>query len=132
MEQFKTILVATGGVVGYFFGGLDMLLKVILILSILDYTSGIVAAYVNYQLISKVGFKGIAKKVMLFLLIAAASWVDQALGSKAMFREATIFFFIGNELLSLIENAGRIGVPIPKLLEDAVVVLKGKGEDKHE
>jgi len=131
MEQFKTILVAIGGVIGYFFGGLDMLLKVIVILAILDYTSGIVAAYVNNELKSKVGFKGIAKKVMLFLLIAAASWVDQALGSKAMFREATIFFFIGNELLSLIENAGRIGVPIPKLLEDAVVVLKGKGVDKQ-
>lgn len=131
MEQFKTIIAVIGGVVGFFFGGNDMLLQVIVVLSSLDYSSGLIAAYVNNELKSKVGFKGIAKKVMLFLLIAAASWVDQALGSKAMFREATIFFFIGNELLSLIENAGRIGVPIPKLLENAVVVLKGKGDEKQ-
>lgn len=128
MDYITKITILIGAVTGYLFGGFDTLVQVIIVLSILDYISGIIAAYVNSELKSKVGFKGIAKKVMLFLLIAAATWVDRALGTHAMFRDATIFFFIGNELLSLIENAGRSGVPVPDVLKNAVAVLKSKAD----
>ncbi|WP_042348230.1 phage holin family protein [Bacillus massiliigorillae] len=126
---YKWVAIAAGGIFGYL-GGLDKLLTVLITLTVLDYVSGIIAAGVMGKLKSKVGFKGIAKKVMLFLLVAAAHVVDQAIGSNAMFREAVIFFFIANELLSLIENAGNIGLPVPQVLTNAVEILKGKGEGK--
>ncbi|MFY0166714.1 phage holin family protein, partial [Bacillus anthracis] len=74
----------------------------------------------------KVGFKGIAKKVVLFLLVAAATQADAIVGTNSALREATIFFFIGNELLSLLENAGRMGIPLPRALINAVEILSSK------
>ncbi len=74
----------------------------------IDYITGVFAAEFNGELKSKVGFKGIAKKVVLFLLVAAATKADAIMGTNSTIREATIFFFIGNELLSLLENAGCI------------------------
>lgn len=126
---FKIAIAVSGAVVGWF-GGLDQLLTALLVLIALDYFSGVIAAGINGQLKSKVGFRGIAKKVMLLLLVGAAHVVDGVIGSNAMFREAVLFFFIANELLSLIENAGKIGLPIPTVLQNAVEVLKGKGEKK--
>ncbi|MGG1153079.1 phage holin family protein, partial [Bacillus wiedmannii] len=86
------------------------------------------AAGFNGELKSKVGFKGIAKKVVLFLLVAAAAQADAIVGTNSALREATIFFFIGNELLSLLENAGRMGIPLPSALTNAVEVLGGKSK----
>ena len=126
---FKSLTVVVGAVVGWL-GGLDQLLTALLVLTVLDYTSGVIAAGINGQLKSNIGFKGIAKKVMLFLLVAAGHVIDDVIGSNAMFREAVIFFFIANELLSLTENAGKIGLPVPTVLKNAVDVLKGKGEGK--
>ncbi|MDA2038478.1 phage holin family protein, partial [Bacillus cereus] len=69
---------------------------------------------------------GIAKKVVLFLLVAAATQADAIVGTNSALREATIFFFIGNELLSLLENAGRMGIPLPRALINAVEILSSK------
>ncbi|PEA91153.1 phage holin family protein, partial [Bacillus thuringiensis] len=77
---------------------------------------------------SKVGFKGIAKKVVLFLLVGVAAQLDAAMGSNSAIREATIFFFMGNELLSILENAGRMGIPLPQPLTNAVEILGGKSK----
>ncbi|WP_141555219.1 phage holin family protein, partial [Bacillus toyonensis] len=74
-------------------------------------------------------FKGIAKKVVLFLLVGVATQLDTALGSNSAIREATIFFFIGNELLSLLENAGRMGIPLPSALTNAIDIF-GKENQK--
>jgi len=92
----------------------------------IDYITGVFAAGDNGELKSKVGFKGIAKKVVLFLLVGVAAQLDSAFGSNSAIREATIFFFIGNELLSLLENAGGMGVPLPSALTNAVEILGGK------
>ena len=96
-------------------GGWDTTLKVLVIIAAIDYITGVFAAGYNGELKSKVGFKGIAKKVVLFLLVGVgvAAQLDSAFGSNSAIREATIFFFIGNELLSLLENAGRMGIPLP-------------------
>ncbi|MDF9626749.1 phage holin family protein [Bacillus cereus] len=127
----KTFIATFGGFCGYFLGGWDATLKVLVIMAASDYTTGVVAAGYNGELKSKVGFKGIAKKVVLFLLVGAAAQLDTALGSNSAIREATIFFFMGNELLSLLENAGRMGIPLPQALTNAVEILGGKQKQEE-
>ncbi|PFU94044.1 holin [Bacillus anthracis] len=126
----KAFIVTFGGFCGYFLGGWDTTLKVLVIMAAIDYITGVFAAGFNGELKSKVGFKGIAKKVVLFLLVAAATQADAIMGTNSAIREATIFFFIGNELLSLLENAGRMGVPLPQALTNAVEILGGKQKQK--
>jgi len=124
----KTFIATFGAFCGYFLGGWDTTLKVLVIMAAIDYLTGVIAAGFNGELKSKVGFKGIAKKVVLFLLVAAATQADATVGTNSALREATIFFFIGNELLSLLENAGRMGIPLPSALTNAVEVLSGKSK----
>lgn len=130
---YKTGVAVIGGLVGLFFGESTGLLVALFWMAIIDYGTGMAAGYTEGTLSSKVGFKGIAKKVMIFVMVALAHLVDSALGTKNMFRDATIVFYMANELLSIFENAGRMGVPVPEQLTQAVEVLKGKsgkGEDK--
>ncbi|MDA1861147.1 phage holin family protein [Bacillus cereus group sp. BY122LC] len=127
----KSFIFTFGGFCGYFLGGWDTTLRVLLIMAAIDYITGVIAAGYNGELKSKVGFKGIAKKVVLFLLVGAATQADLAIGTNSAIREATIFFFIGNELLSLLENAGRMGIPLPQALTNAVEVLGGKQKQEE-
>jgi len=127
----KSFIFAFGGFCGYFLGGWDTTLRVLLIMAAIDYITGVIAAGYNGELKSKVGFKGIAKKVVLFLLVGAATQADLAIGTNSAIREATIFFFIGNELLSLLENEGRMGIPLPSALTNAVEVLGGKQKQEE-
>ncbi|MCQ6531150.1 phage holin family protein [Bacillus mycoides] len=119
----KTFIATFGGFCGYFLGGWDATLKILVTMAVIDYLTGMIAAGYNGELKSKVGFKGIAKKVVLFLLVAAATQADAIMGTNSAIREATIFFFIGNELLSLLENAGRMGIPLPSALMNAIEIF---------
>lgn len=124
---FKTIIAGAGAVTGYLYGGWSVLLQVLLVFVIIDYLTGVIASGLNGKLNSKIGFKGIIKKVMVFVIVAVAHMVDKAIGGEmSMLMDATIFFYIANELLSITENAGKIGIPIPEKLLNAVEVLKGK------
>ncbi|MDX8359836.1 phage holin family protein [Cytobacillus sp. IB215316] len=127
----KTGATAIGGALGFLVGGWSKLFIVLLIFVVTDYISGMIAARIEDKLKSKVGFIGIARKVMIFVIVAVAHQVDLAIGNGNVIRDATIFFYLANELLSIIENTGRIGVPVPSVLKKGVEVLKEKdGERK--
>jgi toxin secretion/phage lysis holin len=127
-KLFRTIIAGLGGVASYAFGGWSALLGILLAFVVVDYVSGVVAAALEGRLSSSVGLRGIARKVFIFVMVAIAHQVDSALGENHLFRDATIFFYLANELLSVLENVGRIGVPIPPGIQRAVEILRGRGE----
>ena len=129
MENFfKTVIAVGGSIISFLFGGWSSLLTILLAFVVLDYMTGVLAAAKEGKLNSEIGLWGIARKVAIFAVIAVAHLVDSALGDAHLFRDAAIFFYLANELLSIIENTGRTGVPIPEKLKGAVEVLRGKGE----
>ena len=122
------IMIGIGGAAAsYLYGGWSSLLSILLTFVVLDYISGVAAAAKEGKLKSDIGLWGIAKKIMIFGIVAVAHLIDTALGELHLFRDMAIFFYLANELLSLIENAGRIGAPVPPALRQAVEVLRGKG-----
>lgn len=125
---YKTITTTVGAIVGYIFGEWSVLLQILLAFVIIDYVSGLLASGVEGKLSSKVGFKGIAKKLMIFVMVAVGHLVDKAIGDGSMIQNAIIFFYLGNELLSILENAGRTGLPVPEQIKNAVDILKGKSK----
>ncbi|MDQ0091681.1 toxin secretion/phage lysis holin [Paenibacillus anaericanus] len=110
----------------YFYGGWSAVLSALLVFVVVDFVSGVAAAGSAGELKSKVGMIGIARKVFIFAMVAVAHLVDGILGDAHMFRDAVAYFYIANELLSVIENGGKLGVPIPPGIIQAVEVLKGK------
>lgn len=108
-------------------GGWDMWLKALVLFVVLDYVSGVLAAWYKKELSSEVGYKGIIKKVFIFVLVALAYTADQLLGSEIV-RLAVIGFYLGTEGLSILENAGRAGLPLPEALSTALIQLKERGE----
>jgi toxin secretion/phage lysis holin len=127
---YKAGSAALGAVVGFLFGGWSKALILLVSLVVIDYSTGILASAVEGKLSSRVGFRGIPKKIMIFVMVAVGHLVDTAIGTNHMFRDATIFFYCANELVSIIENAGRIGLPVPDRLKQTVDILKGRGEKK--
>ena len=129
LGSFIKFFIAVGAsIVTYLFGGFDSLLLVFTAMVVIDYVTGLLASGVEGKLSSKIGFKGIAKKIMIFALIAIAHFIDQFVGNTHLIRDATIFFYMANEILSTIENAGRMGLPIPTFLRNAVTMLRNKSK----
>lgn len=122
----KTLIAGIGAFFGYVVGEWTIMMQVLLYMAIADYLTGLIAGYKEKKLASKVGFKGIAKKLIIFVLIGVGYQLDRLFGHGSTIQDMIMFFYIGNELLSLVENAGRIGVPVPTALKDAVAVLRAK------
>ena len=121
-----------GGVLGWFLGDLDGFLYALIAFVVIDYLTGLLSAGVQKQLSSEVGFKGIAKKVAIFLLVGVANIVDvNVLQNGSALRTAVIFFYLSNEGLSILENAGNIGLPIPEKLKGMLAQLKDKEDDQE-
>lgn len=130
LNYVKGMAAVVGCGCGFFFGGLDGILLTLVVLVCADYATGVMAAGIEGRISSEVGLKGICKKVMLFLLVGMANLVDNyVFQGAAPMREAVIFFYIANEAISILENAGKIGVPIPGVLERALIRLKDEKGD---
>lgn len=137
MKEFwntiQLIFSAVGGWLGYFLGGCDGLLYALIAFVVIDYITGVMCAIINRELSSAVGFKGIFRKVLIFLLVGIANIIDvQVIGTGAVLRTAVIFFYISNEGVSLLENAGHLGLPIPEKIKTVLEQLHNRAENGKE
>lgn len=124
---FKNILAAVCALCGLLFGDLDGLMIALAALMVMDYVSGVLAAIAQKKLSSEIGAKGIAKKVFMLLIVAVANIVDiNVIGEGHVLKIVTIIFYISNECISLIENGGRLGVPVPNKLLEVLEQLKSE------
>ena len=127
----QTILCVLGGFFGFLFGGLNGLMLALIALMIIDYATGVLLAIVNKDLSSKIGFKGIAKKVFMLSLIAVAHILDvNIIGKGGIVMGSIQCFYIANEGISIVENASKLGVPLPKKLVEILKQLKNESEEK--
>ncbi|GHU48746.1 holin [Clostridia bacterium] len=127
----QTAFTGLGAALGWFLGGFDGFLFTLITFVAVDYLTGIMRAVVEKQLSSRVGARGICKKVAIFLMVGIAHLADvYLLGDGAALRTAVIFFYISNEGISFLENAGAIGLPIPGKLKDVLVQLHGNGNEE--
>ena len=122
MKEFwnlcQFLFTAAGGWLGYFLGGCDGLLYALVIFVAVDYVTGVMCAVADKKLSSAVGFKGICRKVLIFLLVGLAHILDvQILNETGILRTAVIFFFLSNDGLSILENAAHLGLPIARRWE---------------
>lgn len=114
----------------YVFGGVDVAFKCLIVIMIIDYVTGVMANILNLD--SKVGFKGIAKKVVILSLVAVGAQVDKAMGTDGyMCRTIVTMFYIANESLSIVENSAKMGLPVPQKLIDCLNQLKGNDESEE-
>lgn len=132
LEQvWKFVVAIGGGIVSSLWGGWTLALETLLVFVIVDYITGVIAGFRNGELSSKRGFKGILTKVAIFCVVAVAHKLDQILSDGHFFRDTIIFFYLSNELLSIVENVGKAGVPFPEEFRKAVEILRGKEKEKQ-
>ena len=123
---------AVGGWLGYFLGGCDGLLYALIAFVAIDYITGVMCAISDKTLSSEVGFKGICRKVLIFLLVGIGNIIDvQVLGSPGVLRTAVIFFYLSNEGVSLLENAAHLGLPVPDAIKTVLEQLHDRSDGKE-
>ena len=137
MKEFwntiQLVFAVLGGWLGYCLGGCDGLLYALLAFVVIDYLTGIMCAINDRTLSSEVGFRGICRKVMIFLLVGIANILDvSVIGSGSVLRTAVIFFYISNEGLSLVENAAHLGLPVPEKSKAVLEQLHDRTDDKED
>lgn len=137
MKEFwntvQMVFTAVGGWLGYFLGGCDGLLYALIAFVVIDYITGVMCAVADKKLSSEVGFKGICRKMMIFLLVGIANVLDvQVICSGSVLRTAVIFFYISNEGVSLLENAAHLGLPVPDKIKTVLEQLHDRAEKEDE
>ena len=135
MKEFwntiQLIFAAVGGWLGYFLGGCDGLLYALIAFAAIDYITGVMCAISDKTLSSEVGFKGICRKVLIFLLVGIGNIIDvQVLGSPGVLRTAVIFFYLSNEGVSLLENSAHLGLPVPDAIKTVLEQLHDRADGK--
>ena len=133
MKEFwntmQMVFAAVGGWLGYFLGGCDGLLIALVVFALADYVTGVMCAISDKKLSSEVGFRGICRKVLIFILVGIANILDvEVIGTGSVLRTAIIFFYLSNEGVSLLENAAHLGLPVPQKLKDVLEQLHDRAE----
>lgn len=133
MKEFwnviQLVFAGIGGWLGYFLGGCDGLLYALIVFAVIDYITGVMCAINDRTLSSEVGFKGICRKVLIFLLVGIGHILDMnVIGTGSVLRTAVIFFYISNEGVSLLENAAHLGLPVPQKIKDVLEQLHKRSE----
>ena len=136
MKEFwntiQLVFAAVGGWLGYFLGGCDGLLYALIAFVAIDYITGVMCAISDKTLSSEVGFKGICRKVLIFLLVGIGNIIDvQVLGSPGVLRTAVIFFYLSNEGVSLLESAAHLGLPVPDAIKTVLEQLHDRSDGKE-
>ena len=127
------VIAGIGGWLGYFLGGCDGLLFALMAFVVIDYITGVMCAINDRKLSSEVGFRGICRKVLIFLLVGIGHIVDaQVIGTGSVLRTAVIFFYLSNEGVSLIENAAHLGLPVPDKLKAVLEQLHDRSEKEDQ
>lgn len=130
IHTLQLAFTAIGGYIGWFLGGYDGLVLALVAFVVIDYITGLMVAVIEKKLSSEIGFRGIFKKVLIFSLVGIGHIIDCYLIEKgSAVRTAVIFFYLSNEGLSIMENAARVGLPIPEKLKSVLLDLK---EDKRQ
>lgn len=131
--MIQLMFTAVGGWLGWFLGGCDGLLYALIAFVAIDYITGVMCAINDHSLSSEVGFRGICRKVLIFLLVGIANILDvNVIGTGSVLRTAVIFFYISNEGVSLIENAAHLGLPVPEKIKVVLEQLHDRAEDKED
>lgn len=138
-ELIYTAIAVAGAAIASVFGGWTSAMTTLLIFMAVDYITGLVVAGVFHAskksegggLESRAGWKGLCRKGVTLLIVLIAARIDILLGT-TYFRDGTAIAFVANEALSIIENAGLMGVPIPEPIRKAIEILKNKSEDTEE
>ena len=129
----QTAFTALGGFIGWFLGGADGFIYALIAFVVIHYITGVLCAIADKSLSSEVGFKGICRKVLIFVLVGIGNIIDvYVLGDSSVLRTAVIFFYLSNEGVSLLENASRLGLPIPDKLKEVLSQLHDKGDGNDE
>ena len=124
-DYLKMGIVAIGTLFTWLLGAWDTPLVILIVLMSLDYITGITKGYVNKDLSSNIGLKGIARKGVIFTILIVAVMLDRLLNTgNWIFRTLVCYFYIANEGISIIENASELGVPVPSKLKNALIQLK--------
>ena len=136
MKEFwnliQFVFTAVGGWLGYFLGGCDGLLIALVVFVAVDYLTGVMCAVSDKKLSSEVGFEGICRKVLIFLLVGIANILDvQVIGTGSVLRTAVIFFYLSNEGVSLLENAAHLGLPVPEKIKTVLEQLHDRAEKEE-
>lgn len=127
------IFASVGGWLGWFLGGCDGLLIALVLFVVIDYITGVMCAVSDHRLSSEVGFRGICKKIVIFLLVGIAQILDiEIIKTGSVIRTAVIFFYLSNEGVSILENAAHLGLPIPEKLKDVLEQLHNRAEKEEE
>lgn len=130
INSIQLIITALGGYIGWFLGGFDGFMYALIAFVVIDYITGLMVAVLEKKLSSEVGFRGIFKKVLIFTLVGIGNIVDVYLiKNGSAIRTAVIFFYLSNEGISILENTGKIGLPIPEKLKKVLEQLNKKTRD---
>lgn len=131
INYFKYGVVTVGTGFTWLFGAWDTALGILVLFMVLDYLTGVLRGYINKELSSDIGLKGIARKAVIFVVLIVAVALDRLIGTDNwLFRTLVAYFYIANEGLSLLENCGSLGLPIPDKMKEALAQLKD-GEKKE-